>query len=135
MLTGEGSDEMLAGYNRYRVTEYNVRLGAAYEKYVPSFARRGTARVLAALPLKSKVRQIASRTFLMRGSNIDDLYFDNFAVFPRALQDRLLTEHAKARVTDIDPYHAYHAALGRVRGKPLLSKILYADVITYCKSY
>ena len=29
VLTGEGSDETLAGYNRYRVTEYNARLGAA----------------------------------------------------------------------------------------------------------
>lgn len=131
VLTGEGSDEMLAGYNRYRVTEYNVRLGAAYEKYVPDFARRGTARALAALPLKSRIRQIASRTFLMRGSNIDDLYFDNFAVFPRALQDRLLTQNTKAKVAGIDPYDAYHAALERVSGKPLLSRILYADVSTY----
>ena len=131
VLTGEGSDEMLAGYNRYRVTVYNARLRATYEKFVPSFARRGTARALASLPLKSRIRQIASRTFLTRGSHIDDLYFDNFAVFPRALQYRLLTEDAKARVAGIDPYDAYHAALKRVNGKPLLSQILYADVSTY----
>ena len=131
VLTGEGSDETLAGYNRYRVTEYNVRLSAAYERFVPGFARRGTARALTSLPLKSRIRQIASRTFLTRGSSIDDLYFDNFAVFPRALQDRLLTQETKARVAGVDPYGAYHAALERVSGKPLLSQILYADVSTY----
>jgi asparagine synthase (glutamine-hydrolysing) len=131
VLTGEGSDEMLAGYNRYRVTEYNVRLSAAYEKFVPAFARRGAARALTSLPLKSRIRQIASRTFLTRGSSIDDLYFDNFSVFSRALQDRLLTQDIKARVAGIDPYDAYHVALERVRGKPLLSQILYADVSTY----
>ncbi len=131
VLTGEGSDEMLAGYNRYRVTVYNARLSAAYERIVPGFARRGTARALGSLPSRSRLRQIASRTFLTRSSHIDDLYFDNFAVFPRALQHRLLTADAKARVAGIDPYEAYHAALTRVRGKPLLSQILYADVSTY----
>ena len=41
VLTGEGSDETLAGYNRYRVTEYNARLGALYQRCLPGFARRG----------------------------------------------------------------------------------------------
>lgn len=31
VLTGEGSDEMLAGYYRYRKTIYNLALGARYE--------------------------------------------------------------------------------------------------------
>ena len=31
VLTGEGSDELLAGYNKYRMTAYNLRLAAAYE--------------------------------------------------------------------------------------------------------
>jgi len=35
VLTGEGSDEMLAGYGRYAKTLYNVRLGTAYHRVVP----------------------------------------------------------------------------------------------------
>ncbi len=131
VLTGEGSDETLAGYNRYRVTEYNARLGAAYERCVPGFARRGLSRSLGRLPVTSRLRQLASRTFLMRGVDLDELYFDNFAVFGRAAQRELLTPALQVEIGQIDPYAAYHAALARVRGKPLVSQLLYADVNTY----
>ena len=35
VLTGEGSDETLAGYNRYRVTKANMALGGIWESVVP----------------------------------------------------------------------------------------------------
>lgn len=131
VLTGEGSDETLAGYNRYRVTAYNARLGSAYERYVPGFARRGLSNALATLPVTSRLRQKASRTFLMRGADLDQLYFDNFAVFGRVAQGELLAPALRDELAHIDPYAAYHAALDRVKGKPLVSQLLYADVKTY----
>jgi asparagine synthase (glutamine-hydrolysing) len=133
VLTGEGSDETLAGYNRYRVTAYNARLGALYQRYLPQFARRGLKRGLLALPLTSRVRQRASRTFLMRGADLDELYFDNFAVFGRAAQHELLAPALRAELAPIDPYAAYHAALARIGGKPLVSQLLYADIKTYLR--
>src|ERR1700733_10272994 len=131
VLTGEGSDETLAGYNRYRVTEYNARLGAVYRRCVPRFARRGLRRALEGLPATSRFRQHAARTFLMPGTDLDELYFDNFAVFGRAAQGELLSPELRAQLAPVDPYAAYHSALSRVRGKPLLSQLLYADVKTY----
>jgi asparagine synthase (glutamine-hydrolysing) len=131
VLTGEGSDETLAGYNRYAVTEYNARLGALYQRCLPGFARRGLSRLLEGLPVTSRLRQRAARTFLMRGADLDELYFDNFAVFGRAAQHDLLAPQLRAELSSIDPYAAYHRALARVRGKPLVSQLLYADVKTY----
>jgi len=131
VLTGEGSDETLAGYNRYRVTEYNARLGALYQRYLPGYARRGLSRMLAALPVTSRLRQRAARTFLMRRADLDELYFDNFAVFGREAQQDLLLPELRAELGAVDPYAAYHAALARVSGKPLVSRLLYADVKTY----
>ena len=131
VLTGEGSDETLAGYNRYRVTEYNARLGALYGRCVPQFARRGLRRALEGMPVTSRLRQRAARTFLMRGANLDELYFDNFAVFGRAAQRELLSSELRAQLAPVDPYAAYHSALSRVPGRPLLAQLLYADVKTY----
>jgi asparagine synthase (glutamine-hydrolysing) len=67
----------------------------------------------------------------MRGADLDDLYFDNFAVFGRAAQRELLVPELRAQLAPVDPYAAYHSALARVRGTPLLSQLLYADVKTY----
>jgi asparagine synthase (glutamine-hydrolysing) len=131
VLTGEGSDETLAGYNRYRVTAFNVRAGAAYEKYVPQVVRQGMSRAITSLPRHWRARQIAARTFLTRGSGLDELYLDNFAVFSRKAQSDLLAPQVLEQLGELRPYEAYHAALDRVRGRPLLSRMLYADVSTY----
>ena len=131
VLTGEGSDETLAGYNRYRVTAYNARLGALYQRFLPGFARRGLSHLLAALPVTSRLRQRAARTFLMRRADLDELYFDNFAVFGRDAQRDLLLPELRAELGAVDPYAAYHRALAQVSDKPLVSQLLYADVKTY----
>jgi asparagine synthase (glutamine-hydrolysing) len=131
VLTGEGSDETLAGYIRYPVTAYNARLGAIYRRVLPEFARRGLRHLLESLPATSRVRQRAARTFLTRGADLDELYFDNFAVFSRAAQHEVLLPELRAELAAVDPYAAYHRALARVASKPLVSQLLYADAKTY----
>ena len=131
VLTGEGSDETLAGYNRYRVTVYNARFGALYQRYVPSFARSAIAGGIHALPAGWRSRQRAERTFLTRGADLDDLYFDNFAVFGRNAQHALLSPSMQEQVRAVDPYAAYHDALRQTDATTMLDRLLYADTKTY----
>src|SRR5436189_190477 len=46
VLTGEGSDELLAGYGRYARTLFNVRWGTHYHRVLPASLRRAARRVV-----------------------------------------------------------------------------------------
>ncbi|HEX8116200.1 MAG TPA: asparagine synthase (glutamine-hydrolyzing), partial [Pyrinomonadaceae bacterium] len=80
VLTGEGSDEMLAGYGRYRTTVYNLSLGRRYQSLMPSPLRRAFAGAVGSLGAGSRVRQKLERTFVCLPADLESLYFDNFAV-------------------------------------------------------
>lgn len=131
VLTGEGSDETLAGYNRYRVTVYNAKFGARYEHLAPRALRAAVKGGIEALPGHAGLRRKLERTFLYLPSDLDTLYFDNFAVFGRARQAEILSKGMRDRVGSIDPYAAHHAALARTNARSLLNRLLYADTKTY----
>ena len=131
VLTGEGSDEMLAGYERYRKTIYNLALGARYNSLTSESMRRAVRRCLENLPEGSKARQKLSRTFLYLPLDIESIYFDNFAVFPRGMQRELLTPDAKDRVRAHDPYADVRRHLATTDAATPLNRLLYADTKTY----
>ncbi len=131
VLTGEGSDETLAGYNRYRVTIANATLGKHYERWVPDGIRSLVRGTITTLPARSRVRQKLSRTAAVIPADLTSLYFDNFAVFDRRAQSSLLSPAAQERLSGIDPYAAAARALGAGDGRTLLDQLLYADTRTY----
>ena len=131
VLTGEGSDEMLAGYNRYRVTLMNLRYGQRYERAIPAGARRAIASITGALAPGRRWRARLRRTFLFEPATLDSLYFDNFAVFGRLRQASLLSPEVRERVGMVDPYEAAHRAMRETDAQCLLDRLLYADVRTY----
>lgn len=131
VLTGEGSDETLAGYNRYRVTIFNSRFGSRYESLAPNALRAAVKGGIDALPVATGLRRKLERTFLYLPSDLDTIYFDNFAVFGRARQHEVLAPALRDRLAGIDPYAAHHAALARTNARSLLNRLLYADSKTY----
>jgi asparagine synthase (glutamine-hydrolysing) len=130
VLTGEGSDELLAGYGRYRKTILNLALGARYHSLAPSSVRRLLRRQLEVMP-GARLRQKLLRTFLAVSPDIETIYFDNFAVFTRAMQEELLTPETRERTGKIDPYAGVRNALAQTDAASLLDRLLYADIKTY----
>ena len=131
VLTGEGSDELLAGYGRYRKTILNLALGTSYENFTTSNIRKIIQGGIAGMPASSKVRQKLSRTFLALPPDIESIYFDNFAVFPRTMQKELLTPEASERIGPSDPYMGVRRLLKQTDATSLLDRLLYADIKTY----
>jgi len=130
VLTGEGSDELLAGYGRYRKTIVNLSVGKLYRSFAPSILQTAVRSGVTGLPT-SRVRQKLLRSFLNVTPDIESIYFDNFAVFPLAMQTGLLSHEAREQVGMIDPYAGVREALEETDAKSLLDRLLYADIKTY----
>ncbi|MEA2176416.1 MAG: hypothetical protein QOD00_4008 [Blastocatellia bacterium] len=131
VLTGEGSDEMLGGYERYYKTIYNLALGPRYHRMTGDSLRRMVRGRILGLPVNSKIRHKLTRTFLCLEPDIETLYFDNFAVFTRAMQGELLTPETKERAGGIEPYADMRGYFESADADSLLNRMLYADVKTY----
>jgi asparagine synthase (glutamine-hydrolysing) len=130
VLTGEGSDEILAGYARYAKTLLNLRFGKSYETIAPRFVRRFVRANIETLPLRARLK--LSRTFLKLPNDIENLYFDNFAVFSRSLQAKLFTRQTREQIgAQIDPYFHLQNYLAQTDADNLLDCLLYADTKTY----
>ena len=129
VLTGEGADETLAGYGRYAKALSLLNYGEKYQSIAPSFLREAVRGGVATLP--GSLSRKLNRTFLTRESDIENLFFDNFGVFPRSMQARLLSRTTQDQITDLNPYAQQNAWLEKCDALDVLDKLLYADTKTY----
>ena len=130
VLTGEGSDETLAGYSRYAWTLLNARMDNAYRTVTTGGIRRLVRKTIDASPLSASLHRRLEHTFLVRdGNSWPSFYYDNFfSAFPGTEQKELLTPAALAAAGDA--YAGSMAAWERSHGD-LLHRLLYADINSY----
>ena len=131
VLTGEGSDETLAGYGRYKKTILNMRLGGAYQSATPAPLRslvrhgaRGAARVAHAAAGAAHLPRAAGDA---RGAVPRQLR----RVLARAAGGAALAPALRARLTSEDPYATATALMAGSDAKSLLDRLLYVDTKTY----
>lgn len=129
VLTGEGSDETLAGYGRYKKAVTMLNFGEKYESITPSLVRDAVRGGVATLP--GSLSRKLNRTFLSRDSDIENLFFDNFAVFPGSMQTDLFSRATKERISDLNPFARQSGWIEKCDAQDVLDKLLYADTKTY----
>src|SRR5437870_5016258 len=133
VLTGEGSDETLAGYTRYAFTIRNASLDQVYRRTAPPALRDWIRSAISGSRLiGAGLRRKLSHTFLAcDGNSWASFYFDNFfSAFSEAEQARLLTKKA---AEEFSPGSAYKNVLGywEQSSGEMLQRLLYTDIKTY----
>jgi asparagine synthase (glutamine-hydrolysing) len=131
VLTGEGSDELLAGYAKYKKTLLNLRIGDLYTGFLPRDVRSEIRGVIDRMAPYSRIRTKLIRTFLYLDPGIESIYFDNFSVFSRNDIRNLLTPQAMDKLNGTDPYEMNLYYFNRNNAQNLLDRILYTDIKTY----
>jgi asparagine synthase (glutamine-hydrolysing) len=130
VLTGEGSDELLAGYGRYPRALLNWRLGRLWSAAVPAPLRRALAGATTHLP--GSAGRYARRSFLGVEHLPDLTFFDNFAAVNLGRQRQLLSPRLQPFVRREHAYRELMAVFNHpAPTRPLLDRLLYTDLKTY----
>jgi asparagine synthase (glutamine-hydrolysing) len=128
VLTGEGSDELLAGYGKYPRTLLNWSAGGIYEQLVPDVLRSAVATTM--VPhVPGRVGELVRRSFLAMPRRPAEMFLDNFAGMPLQLQQSLL----RAPVADSGDVYAASLAYfdHSSQSASVLDRLLYTDIKTY----
>jgi asparagine synthase (glutamine-hydrolysing) len=128
VLTGEGSDELLAGYGKYPRALLNWSASAAYS-ILPDALRAWIAGSLVPR-LPARLHRYARRSFLAMPRTPEAMFFDNFAAIGLQRQRMLLNSRLAGT-----PEQAYGPSRGYFDvpngTSTVLDRLLYVDLKTY----
>ncbi|HEX4346653.1 MAG TPA: asparagine synthase (glutamine-hydrolyzing) [Vicinamibacterales bacterium] len=131
VLTGEGSDELLAGYGKYQRIAWNWYAGTVYERMLPRPVRQFIAdTVVPKAP--AAARRYLGRSFLSMERTPEAMFYDNFAAIRLREQRTLLARSRRSAVTERAAYATSSGFFNHAGGSAtFLSRLLYADIKTY----
>lgn len=126
VLTGEGSDELFGGYDRYRWNLLNSRALGWYRLLPAALRRTVREQVASSSLLRASLRRKLSHTFVGREDTIESLYLENFyGAFTLPEQSSLLNAPPGAVFASYRRYWDQASAASPLR------RMLYADQKTY----
>jgi asparagine synthase (glutamine-hydrolysing) len=133
VLTGEGGDEIFAGYLKYRATLWNLRSGRMYRNMVPTSLQRLTRDALSSDIGPDWIMRKLRHSFLYHSDRFEEMHFDNFyCAFPESQQPELLTRETSDELHDANPYASSMKFFRQGGGNSnLLNRLLYLDIKTY----